>query len=136
MAALRALPVFAATEYATVPLPLPFAPDVIVSHDIVLAALQVQPVGALTEKLPDPPAAARFALGGLIWYEHAVPVPLSYAPMSNSSTIGLGVADVAGACSGGTAVGGHCGLGNGVTFGVDGADGLPMSTSGLVELRR
>ena len=136
MAALRALPVFALTEYATVPGPLPLAPEVIVNHEAVLAAFQEQPVGALTVKLPVPPGAATFELGGLIWYEQAVPVPLSYAPMSMAPTTGLGVAEVAGTCSGGTAIGGHCGLGNALTFGVEGAEGLPMSMSGLVELRR
>jgi hypothetical protein len=109
---------------------------VIVSHDAVLVALQVQPVGALTVKLPVPAAAARFALGGLSWYEHDVPVPLSYAPMSMVPATGLGVAVLAGTCRGGTKTGGHCGPGIAVTLGVDGAEGLPMLTSRLVELSR
>jgi hypothetical protein len=54
----RAAAVFAATLNATVPLPSPVAPDVIVIHGTVLAAVQEQPVAALTlTGFPAPPAA-------------------------------------------------------------------------------
>ena len=43
---------FAATEYATVPLPLPEAPDVIVTHDAALEAVQEHAAGALTVAEP------------------------------------------------------------------------------------
>src|SRR5688500_7775552 len=102
----------------------------------VLVALHVQPVGALTVKLPVAAPAATFAVVGFTWYVQVVPEPCSYAPMSIVPTAGLGVADVAAACSGGTASGGHNGLGNAVTLGVDGAEGLPMLISGLVALSR
>lgn len=48
--------VLAATEYETVPLPLPLAPAVIVIHDVPLDALQLQPVELVTLTLPAPPA--------------------------------------------------------------------------------
>ena len=44
--------VFAATEYATEPFPAPVAPDVIVSHDALLAAVHAHPVTADTETFP------------------------------------------------------------------------------------
>jgi hypothetical protein len=48
-------PVFAATEYPTLPLPLPLDPLVIVSHDVLLlTAVHVQPVPAVTETVPVP----------------------------------------------------------------------------------
>jgi len=47
--------VFAATEIATVPFPLPEAPAVTVIHDALLAAVQPHPVGAVTS-IAVPPA--------------------------------------------------------------------------------
>jgi hypothetical protein len=47
------LPVLAATEYPTVPLPLPLDPLVIVSQDVLLlTAVQAQPVPAVTATVP------------------------------------------------------------------------------------
>lgn len=43
---------FAATAYATVPLPLPLAPDVIVSQEALLEAVHEHPVTAVTATLP------------------------------------------------------------------------------------
>jgi hypothetical protein len=54
---LRAAPVFAATVKATVPLPLPVAPDEIVMKVALLVAVQAQPAGAVTGTDPVPPAA-------------------------------------------------------------------------------
>ena len=52
---------------ATVPLPLPLAPLVTVSHDVsLLTPVQAQPVGAVTAVEPVPPAAATDWLAGLI----------------------------------------------------------------------
>ena len=49
--------VFAATESATVPLPLPLAPLVIVSHEALLVAVQEQPARLVTATLFASPAA-------------------------------------------------------------------------------
>ena len=48
--------VFATTLKATVPFPLPLAPPLIVSQAALLAAVQAQPVAAVTEVLDDPAA--------------------------------------------------------------------------------
>ena len=58
--------VFAATEYPTVPLPLPEPPEVIVIQAALLAAVHVQPVGAVTVTLPEVPPAGADALVGAI----------------------------------------------------------------------
>src|SRR6476660_8061906 len=54
---LRAAPVFAATVKATVPLPLPVAPDEIVMKVALLVAVHAHPVPAVTGTDPVPPAA-------------------------------------------------------------------------------
>jgi len=69
----RAPPDMDATEYCTVPLPLPFAPEAIVSHDTALLADQAQPLPAVTVTLPLPPPAAALALVGEIEYAHPLP---------------------------------------------------------------
>ena len=56
-APLRAAPPFAATVKATVPLPLPVAPDEIVMNVALLVAVHAHPVGAVTGTDPVPPAA-------------------------------------------------------------------------------
>ena len=58
--------VLAATARATVPLPLPLAPLVTVSHDAVLAAVHAQPVWLVTATLAASPAATALAEPGLI----------------------------------------------------------------------
>ena len=64
---LRALAAgLAATDRATVPLPLPLAPLVTVSHDAVLAAVHAQPVGLVTVTLSASPAATAVAEPGLM----------------------------------------------------------------------
>jgi hypothetical protein len=55
--ALRAAPAFAATVKATVPLPLPEAPDEIATKVALLVAVQAHPAAAVTGTDPDPPAA-------------------------------------------------------------------------------
>jgi hypothetical protein len=57
---------FAATEYATVPLPLPVAPDVIVNHDALLVDVHAHPVTALTATLPVDACALSDMLVGVI----------------------------------------------------------------------
>ena len=47
--------VFAAAVNATDPLPDPLAPEVMVIHESVAAAVQLQPDGAVTVMLPLPP---------------------------------------------------------------------------------
>jgi hypothetical protein len=46
-------PVFAATEYVTVPFPLPLAPEAILIQETLLAAAQLHPLDAVTVTLPD-----------------------------------------------------------------------------------
>ena len=58
--------VFAPTLNVTVPLPLPLAPLVTVSHPALLAAVQAQPVLAVTATLAVSPAASALAIAGLI----------------------------------------------------------------------
>ena len=58
----RAPPVLAAALYWTVPLPLPLPPDVMVSQDALLAAVQEHPPPAVTPTLPVPPPPAALAL--------------------------------------------------------------------------
>jgi hypothetical protein len=55
--ALRAAPAFDATVKATVPLPLPDAPDEIATKVALLVAVQAHPAAAVTGTDPDPPAA-------------------------------------------------------------------------------
>jgi hypothetical protein len=56
----------AATAYATVPLPVPLLPDVIVIHETLLVAVQLQPVVVMTLALPLPPPPAMLCDVGLI----------------------------------------------------------------------
>jgi hypothetical protein len=52
---LRAEPEFAATEYPTVPSPVPLLPEVIVIKESGVVAVQAQPAPAVTFTLPVPP---------------------------------------------------------------------------------
>jgi hypothetical protein len=54
----RAAPVFGRTLKPTEPFPVPFAPDVIVSHDALLVAVHAHPVVVVTATVPAPPVAA------------------------------------------------------------------------------
>jgi len=72
----RAEPVFAATLYDRLPLPLPLDPDVMVAHDTPVDALQEQPLAVLTAILPVPPLEVNDLLDGEILYVHDEPVPL------------------------------------------------------------
>jgi hypothetical protein len=58
MVPVLAAPVFAATLNATVPLPFPLAPEVMVIHDALLAAVHGHV--AETDTVPVPPAAEMF----------------------------------------------------------------------------
>jgi hypothetical protein len=58
--------VFAETVNATVPFPLPLAPDVIVTQAADAVASHEQPVPAVTVTDPEPPLAAIDWLVGLI----------------------------------------------------------------------
>ena len=57
----------------TLPLPVPLAPEVIVIHELLLAAVQGQPdvVETVVELLPPPSAMLRTV--GETAYEHSVP---------------------------------------------------------------
>ncbi len=53
-------PVFSATEYPTAPLPVPVVPPVSVIQELLLAAVQPQPVPAVTFIALAPPFAGAF----------------------------------------------------------------------------
>ena len=61
MVAVRVAPGFGATVNATVPLPLPLAPEVIVIHDAPGTAVHVHPGDAVTLNEPVPPATGTVA---------------------------------------------------------------------------
>jgi hypothetical protein len=63
--------VFASTSKATVPLPVPLPPDVILNQEALLIALQLQAEVTLAEL--DPAAAGRFRVVGLTLYVHELP---------------------------------------------------------------
>jgi hypothetical protein len=84
----RPLDVLAATVKLTVPLPVPLAPCVIVTHDAVLAAVHAQPAPAVTVTLPEPPPAAILVLCGamaklqpLPWFTVKVWPPIVSVPV-------------------------------------------------------
>ena len=56
---------------ATVPLPLPPAPPVIVSHELLLVPVHEQPAGDVTSVEPVPPPAGTEPPVGEIAYVHA-----------------------------------------------------------------
>ena len=58
--------VFAATDSPTLPLPDPVAPDVIVSHCVLVAAVQEQPARVVTATLAVWPGATALLDVGLI----------------------------------------------------------------------
>src|SRR6187431_905569 len=65
----RFLPLVDPTLYRTVPLPLPDAPSVIVIHESLLIAVQVQPAPAETATgAPGPPCSSISCPVGLIEY--------------------------------------------------------------------
>ena len=67
----RAGPVFAATVNATVPFPLPLAPEVIVIQVSDFTLVQLQPAFAVTvTDVALPPAAPTVCDAGLIAIEH------------------------------------------------------------------
>jgi len=96
--AVRAAPVFVATEKVTVPFPLPDDPVEIVTNVALLAAVHVQPVPAVTATDPVPPAAPNAeaeipptvtvqdgVLGGvvlLLFLEHAAPSTINAATVT------------------------------------------------------
>jgi hypothetical protein len=64
--------VLAAALKATLPLPVPLAPEVTVNQDVLLlAAVQAHVLPAVTVTEPVPPAAPSDWLVGAIEYEHA-----------------------------------------------------------------
>jgi hypothetical protein len=64
---------FAAMVKATVPLPLPLAPEVIVSQESLLVAVQLQPAIVVTVAALDPPVAAGFTVVGDTVNTHGAP---------------------------------------------------------------
>jgi hypothetical protein len=66
-------PVFAATENATVPLPLPLPPEVIVTQESAVVAVHEQLPGAVTVTVPLPPDAATACDAGVIVMSHGMP---------------------------------------------------------------
>jgi hypothetical protein len=55
---------FAATVNETVPVPLPFAPEVITMNAALLAAVHAQPASVVTVRLPAPPPDGNDWLAG------------------------------------------------------------------------
>jgi hypothetical protein len=103
----RAAPVFAATRYATAPLPAPDAPAVIVIHAAFDVAVHAQVAGvAVTLTLPFDASAPTFAPSAAIVITHG----------SGGGGVGEGVGGGGGAGSGG-------GTGGGVGVGVGGGGG-------------
>jgi hypothetical protein len=70
----RSKSLLAATEKLIVPLPVPLAPEVIVRNAAVLLAVQLQAAGAVTVRVPVPPAAEKLWLLGLIDATQLVPL--------------------------------------------------------------
>jgi hypothetical protein len=62
----RCAPVFAAIATVTVPLPVPAAPALMVSHDALLVAFQAQVLPAVTLTLVVSPAAGELRVAGEI----------------------------------------------------------------------
>lgn len=91
----RASPPFDATLKVAVPLPLPFAPDVIVIHDALLCAVHAHPFGAETDiDAPAPPPNGNDWDGPLTEYVHA-----------GDGAGGAGVGGAGGVGAGGVGVG-------------------------------
>lgn len=67
---LREGPVAADAAYCTSPLPLPVDPAVMVSHEVLLDAVQLQPALVVTATLPVAAAAGTEPLSGEIANEH------------------------------------------------------------------
>jgi hypothetical protein len=61
----------------TVPAPLPLPPALIVAHDALLVAVQLQPIGAVTGTVPVPAVATTLAEAGEIVGVHAAPAWVS-----------------------------------------------------------
>ena len=62
--------VLAAIEYATVPEPVPLAPDVIVIHDTLLDAVHAHPLVVVTVAVPVVALADADAALGVVVYVH------------------------------------------------------------------
>ena len=79
----------AATEYATVPLPLPLEPPVIVTHPADDVAVQAQPPRAVTATEPAVALAATEAPAGESAYVHGWPacVTVKLCPATVMSAI-------------------------------------------------
>ncbi len=59
-------PVLALTEKATVPFPVPLAPEVIPIQSLLLLAVQAQPLPAATDTLPLPAEAPKLCEVGVM----------------------------------------------------------------------
>jgi hypothetical protein len=55
----------AATPKPTVPLPLPFEPEITTTQFTTLSAVQVQPAPVDTANVPDPPFTVTVVCGGV-----------------------------------------------------------------------
>src|SRR5688572_28956873 len=84
----RGEPRFGPIEKATVPLPDPMGPEPVVTQSRLAAAVQVQPVGALTVTDPVPPSGGIEKLPGDTDCAQAVPVPV---PVPESGTVVRGL---------------------------------------------
>jgi hypothetical protein len=66
-------PAVAGALYCTVPLPVPLAPELIVSHEALLVAVHEQPAPAVTATVPAHPADGMLAVVGEIEYVQPLP---------------------------------------------------------------
>ncbi len=106
MVPLRLEPVLASTRYSIDPLPLPDAPDVMVSQLAAAAALQVQPDPAVTRIVPVAPSAPKLVVEGEMVKAHGS---------------GVGAGAGAGGGDGGAGDGDGVGAGAGAGAGTGGA---------------
>ena len=72
---------FRDAEYATVPLPLPWAPVVTASHDALLDAVHGHVAAAVTDNVPVPPSFPIDPSPGVMLYVHG-----TFAPSCRTET--------------------------------------------------
>ena len=113
----RLKPAFAATVNATEPLPLPFAPDVIMIHGAPLLAVQAHPLPVVTATTRLPPAADTAVDVGCNVVLHAGVGAGDGVGVGVGAGTGAGVGDGVGVGVGGVGVGVGVGFGTGVGAG-------------------
>src|SRR5687768_2387332 len=85
----RDAPVFAATEYVTVPLPEPEDPEVIVIHEVEVEAVHEQPACVVTTMEWLPPAATTLCEVGDTPYVQLTVVPSCVIVTTDPATLSV-----------------------------------------------